>query len=655
MSIFFGNSTNINNSTYTTPVSSSTDSITTRSGDVSTSLPNGGTLSGEVVAKDGNTVTLKLSNDQTISAKLEGNSDITVGNRMTFEVTKGGNNQTLLRPLFSNLDGSPAVNAALKAAGLPLTDSNITFTSQMMNEGMAVNRNALLDMSRLVASYPTSNPATIVSLKNLDMPITENNINQYDNYQNFKHQIMNDVLNLADGISGMISETGDDLSSIQFAADILDIIASEGDKINENIVEGNVENASINSALNIGNTDVVPSNPDIGPQLTETGNIVVAVENPTIVADDGNEYSGQDSYVATGNQEITGDPGTVNNDFVQNNIRTDVIDQLNDIMQEAGKNLLDSDATDNSIISTVRDLLNEYIELNNNEADIPSSDSLIEAGQQNNAVNSGVAESNQSAYLNVESVRVNESGNTLPSLDILPEEETSKGENVSRDILHKLVELTKSDKFTKIVNDTVKNQMSLSPAEVKSGKIDELYERISRQSSKIVELMNNYDKSSGDVAKSATNIGDNVRFMNTLNEYMNYVQLPLKMAGENAHGELYVYTKKKNLQENDGNFSALLHLDMDHLGPMDIHVSMKEYTNVNTHFYLQNEELLDFIEEHIGELTQRLTEKGYNTSINVSQSANKEQTPITEQFGKEDFTPDMNEHGGIKLCFDVRA
>ena len=41
-------------------------------------------------------------------------------------------------------------------------------------------------------------------------------------------------------------------------------------------------------------------------------------------------------------------------------------------------------------------------------------------------------------------------------------------------------------------------------------------------------------------------------------------------------GELYVYTNKKNLADNDGNVSAFLHLDMDHLGPVDVYVAMQQ-------------------------------------------------------------------------------
>ena len=116
-----------------------------------------------------------------------------------------------------------------------------------------------------------------------------------------------------------------------------------------------------------------------------------------------------------------------------------------------------------------------------------------------------------------------------------------------------------------------------------------------------------------------------------------------------------MYTNKKNLANSDGNFSALLHLDMEHLGPMDVYVTMRDYTKVSTNFYLQSEELLDFIESHIDELTKRLTEKGYDTNMKVSQrDPNKPITPITDEFTKEE----MHEDAKVivsKMRFDVRA
>ena len=83
-----------------------------------------------------------------------------------------------------------------------------------------------------------------------------------------------------------------------------------------------------------------------------------------------------------------------------------------------------------------------------------------------------------------------------------------------------------------------------------------------------MEILKDSGLENSDAMRSAQNISDNVNFMNQINQYAAYVQLPVRMNQENAHGELYVYRRKKSLVNKDGNVSAFLHLDMDNLGPM---------------------------------------------------------------------------------------
>ena len=43
----------------------------------------------------------------------------------------------------------------------------------------------------------------------------------------------------------------------------------------------------------------------------------------------------------------------------------------------------------------------------------------------------------------------------------------------------------------------------------------------------------------------AGEIHSNVEFMNQVNQMYTYAQIPLKMSGQHASGELFVYTNKK--------------------------------------------------------------------------------------------------------------
>ena len=119
------------------------------------------------------------------------------------------------------------------------------------------------------------------------------------------------------------------------------------------------------------------------------------------------------------------------------------------------------------------------------------------------------------------------------------------------------------------------------------------------------------------LVKSAQTLKANVDFMNQMNQMFQYVQLPLKFSESRANGELYVYGNGKKLSLEDGNVSALLHLDMEHLGTVDIHVEMNPEKQVKTNFYFEDEAMLDFIYEHIDMLNERLEKRGYGPVTNV--------------------------------------
>ena len=116
--------------------------------------------------------------------------------------------------------------------------------------------------------------------------------------------------------------------------------------------------------------------------------------------------------------------------------------------------------------------------------------------------------------------------------------------------------------------------------------------------------------------QSSQNLSQNIDFMNQLNQMYAYVQLPLKMSGNDAHGDLYVYSNKKHMASDDGSVSALLHLDMNNLGPLDVYVRMTD-RKVNTNFYLADEPCIDLIMDHIDELTMRLNKRGYTMNYQV--------------------------------------
>ena len=210
--------------------------------------------------------------------------------------------------------------------------------------------------------------------------------------------------------------------------------------------------------------------------------------------------------------------------------------------------------------------------------------------------------------------------------------------------------LLNSPEYKLLLSNGITNEFLLKPDEVaEKEKVREYYERVVKNTDKALEFLNNTGRGASALSQGLTNLRSNVDFMNQLNNVMTYLQLPLKMNEDKAHGDLYVYTNKKNLMKKDGNVSALLHLDMQHLGTMDIHVQMTNGENVKTHFILQKEEMLDFIAEHLGELDEALKKRGYNMHSDVA--LNKEARDVPDIM----FNRGTNEKLIQTTSFDIRA
>lgn len=188
---------------------------------------------------------------------------------------------------------------------------------------------------------------------------------------------------------------------------------------------------------------------------------------------------------------------------------------------------------------------------------------------------------------------------------------TLSGEGASPVRERQILELARSPEFQRQLREYVKQELSLRPEDTGREKLDEVYGRLSRHLGALSEAISGAGQENSALGRTVQNLNQNLNFMNQLNDMYAYVQLPLKMSDRDAHGELYVYANKSKKTVREGEVSALLHLDMENLGPMDIYVQLKD-NHVGTRFYLPDEAMLDFIAEHIDLLNSRLEKRGYH-------------------------------------------
>ena len=192
------------------------------------------------------------------------------------------------------------------------------------------------------------------------------------------------------------------------------------------------------------------------------------------------------------------------------------------------------------------------------------------------------------------------------------------------DLLNNLSELTFNNQsnfnnliskegFIFILKQSINKELSLDAKNMKdSNEIDDLY---SETSSKLSKLINDFsgDNHSGakEFSNNAKEMQQKLDFIQNINNMYAYAQLPVNASGNNFNSELFVYMNKKAKISDKKNISAMLHLDMDNLGPIDVHVTLNN-SEVITKFYVEDEESARIIKEHMDMLQEALKNNGLN-------------------------------------------
>lgn len=521
----------------------------------------GQTVQGTIVSLDGEEIQLLLGEGQTIRAQVDESMNLQVGQKLLFTVMGNSSSQVRLSPLFFNMEQGLNAQKALDDAGLPGNGENMTMVNAMMKEGMPIDKESLLHMSRTMAAYPEEPVMNLVQMTRIGMPITTENLEQFAQYKNLEHKLVEGMETVLNELSATYTEIADRFGADRagaFYQALLDTFLPEAGAagIPEEAIpqEGLVENGELP-----------------GTRVTEDGAI--------IQPETAGRESGGTAAVSDDGESQKLQPRSPQ---LQEVLSKEEQNQLNRLL---GKEMGETDGT-----ATVQDTLQLIRQL------------------------------------------------------------AQKGSLSTR----QLHEFYINPAFSKLLNAQIDSQWLLKPQDTENGKnVTQLYERLRSQTQKLEDALTPFVKEDSAVMKSVTNLKENVEFMNQLNQMFTYVQLPLKMGKFNAHGDLYVYTNKRNLAKKDGQVSALLHLDMEHLGQMDVYVAMANQ-KVSTKFYLQDEETIDFLAAHIDKLDASLAKRGYQMHSELIQKEHPEkETAVIEEILKENRN--VMSTGVAAYSFDMKA
>lgn len=202
----------------------------------------------------------------------------------------------------------------------------------------------------------------------------------------------------------------------------------------------------------------------------------------------------------------------------------------------------------------------------------------------------------------------------------------------------------------KLLQNALEKNWLMKPENVGSKeKVEEFYEQLRSQTGKLADMTSSALGKDSGLYQNVNRMSQNIDFMNQLNQTFTYVQVPLKMSSQNANGDLYVYTNKKNLAVKNGSVSAFLHLDMDHLGSVDVYVAM-EKQRVSTNFKVRDDSVLDLIEANIDLLNKRLEKRGYK--LHPSVEVTEKEVSVVEEMQKQ---MGQNTMPIAQYSFDARA
>ena len=214
---------------------------------------------------------------------------------------------------------------------------------------------------------------------------------------------------------------------------------------------------------------------------------------------------------------------------------------------------------------------------------------------------------------------------------------------------NKLHGVLKGDKASRLLNELVRDTFSMKMTDVEDS--ESVKEHIAKMLDKLSSI-SEYAATNQNAALSnvASRMSNNMEFLNSMNLFMAAVQVPIKNIGEHGEGELYVYRRNKQKCGEDDTVKAFLHLDMEHLGALDIYVTLKG-SSVATNFRVEDESVLDFLEANMEQLTKKLSEDGYNVSVSVSEK----EDGAGFDFEKEVIAPALPVNDVRRFRFDMKA
>ena len=571
-------------------------------------LEVGNIFEGTVNSVRGGKVLLALGNGQMVLAQMDGRVNITPGSSMFFQVKSNDGETVAIRPYTgAGNTGNPILLNALTTAGLPATERNFVMVDSMMKEQMSVGKQSLLEMVRVLNANPDVKVPTLVQMTKMGIPINAQTAAQFENYLTDSHTIfsqMDDAINQITGVFENEEMTGEAAFAVN--EKILDILEQENPRavVLLEEMQGETQKAAAAPEQQGGaaGAEPIPLNGEAAGKVPEQqmdASVKEAVQT-----------------LAEGRVPLSGEP-------LSSLFSEEQLAHLTKILQSVPALATDTQlfpglTPDETFVDTMPP--EEQSFMGTKEAPLPEEASKAVLNKDMNV------------------------GEFLTAVRNALEENSIYGfAGVKR--------LFSSKEYQTALRSVMEQQWLIKPEELRQEhKVSELYDRLEAQMNQMEHVIRAAGAEAQSFHTAAADVQSNIEFMNQVNQVYNYVQIPLRLSGQNASSELYVYRNRRNQSDPDGELTAFLHLDLEHLGSTDVSIKLKE-KNVTANFYLDDDASYELVEKHLPILEKHLKKKGYFCKVTVAK-APVESANFVENIREKENSAAATLH---RYSFDVKA
>ena len=205
------------------------------SADIS-ALKEGEVFRGEILDIVGDKVTISLEDQAKLMARLQAGVELGVGDRLLFSVKENTANQVVIKPVFDSLYSAQTqvLEKALDLAGLSPTEKNFTVAKELMDAGMPVDKGSMVTILSQSMRFEGTSLQTLVSMNKMQIPVTAENITQFERYENLQHSLTSDIAATAESVADFASafpQGTDGQTMLQIAGTISELFVPQAESM----------------------------------------------------------------------------------------------------------------------------------------------------------------------------------------------------------------------------------------------------------------------------------------------------------------------------------------------------------------------------------------------------------------------------------------